>query len=56
MDGRDDEVEFGQHVVRIVHRPIRQNIGLDASEDMDITKLFLNGLHLGPLLANSRLL
>jgi hypothetical protein len=33
MDARNHEIEAFQHVVLIVERSVRQNVGLDAFED-----------------------
>src|SRR4051812_40618948 len=36
MDARDHEIEAFQHVVLIIERSVRQNVGLDAFEDSEI--------------------
>src|SRR3954466_6462567 len=36
MDARDHEIEAFQHVVPIVERSVRQDVGLDALEDPEI--------------------
>ena len=36
MDARDHKIEAFQHVVLIVERSVRQNVGLDAFEDPKI--------------------
>src|SRR3954466_7358866 len=36
VDARNNEIEALQHVVVIVERPVRQNVGLDAFEDPEI--------------------
>src|SRR5438045_1456008 len=35
VDAADDEIEAAQHVVRIVERAVRKDIGLDAFEDAE---------------------
>src|SRR4029453_13446611 len=37
MDARPDEIELAQDLVRIVERPVDENIGLDALEDAKAT-------------------
>ena len=36
MDGADDDVEIGEHLVRIVHGPVGEDIALGARENRDV--------------------
>jgi hypothetical protein len=35
VDAADDEIEAAQHVVRIIERAVRKDIGLDALENVE---------------------
>lgn len=41
MDAGDHEIECGQHLVRIVQRAVRQDIGLGPLQDPEVLSEFL---------------
>src|SRR5436853_2487597 len=51
VDAADDEIKAAQHVVRIVERAVREDVGLDALEDVEaVAECRVEAVDLGLLL------